>query len=163
MLWAAVLTAVLINTAIGQLLPPIVAFMLIIHVLGFFAVLIPLVYMAPQKSSAHDVFTVFSNRGNWPTQGLSFFIGLLGSVYSMFGCDSAVHMAEEVRDADVTVPWSMLWTTLLNDLFGFAMVFGVVFIVPASMRPFLALPHSSVTPICRCSINRRALKAQPRV
>ena len=130
MLWAAVLTAVLINTVIGQLLPPIEAFMLIIHVLGFFAVLIPLVYMAPQKSSAHDVFTVFSNGGNWPTQGLSFFIGLLGSVYSMFGCDSAVHMAEEVRDADVTVPWSMLLTTLLNGLFGFAMVVGVVFIVP---------------------------------
>lgn len=142
MMWASVLASVLINTVIGQLLPPIETFMLVIHVLGFFAVLIPIVYvrlspmsiptgtllvtfpakqasqthrlqMAPEKLPAHDVFTVFSNGGNWPTQGLSFFIGLIGSVYSMFGklltataqvfnhrssdkslgCDSAVHVS----------------------------------------------------------------------
>lgn len=77
--------------------------MLVVHVLGFFAILIPLVYvspplgnsissgetellqMAPQKASAHDVFTVFSNGGAWPSQGLSFFVGLIGTVYAMFG------------------------------------------------------------------------------
>ena len=101
--WATVLIAVLINTVVGQLLPPIEAFMLVIHVLGFFAILIPLVYvcsllssdacgqnthvlqMAPQKASAQQVFTEFSNGGAWPTQGLSFFIGLIGSVFAMFG------------------------------------------------------------------------------
>ncbi len=43
--WATVLVAVLINTVVGQLLPPIEALMLVVHVLGFFAVLIPLVYV----------------------------------------------------------------------------------------------------------------------
>lgn len=43
--WATVLVAVLINTVVGQLLPPIEAVMLVIHVLGFFAILIPLVYV----------------------------------------------------------------------------------------------------------------------
>lgn len=43
--WATILVAVLINTVLGQLLPPIETFMLIIHVLGFFAILIPLVYV----------------------------------------------------------------------------------------------------------------------
>lgn len=43
--WATILVAVLINTVLGQLLPPIETAMLIIHVLGFFAILIPLVYV----------------------------------------------------------------------------------------------------------------------
>ena len=34
-----------INTVVGQLLPPIKAFMLVVHVLGFFAILIPLIYV----------------------------------------------------------------------------------------------------------------------
>ena len=41
--------------------------------------------MAPQKATAHDVFTVFQNGGGWPSQGLSFFIGIIGSVFAMFG------------------------------------------------------------------------------
>ncbi|KAL8660852.1 MAG: hypothetical protein Q9202_006135 [Teloschistes flavicans] len=126
--WATILVAVLINTVLGQLLPPIETAMLIIHVLGFFAILIPLVYMAPQKATAHEVFTVFENGGGYPSQGLSFFVGLIGTVFAMFGCDSAVHMAEEVRNADVTVPWSMLVTTLLNGAFGFGIVIAVLFV-----------------------------------
>ena len=30
-------------------------------------------------------FTEISNGGAWPAQGLSFFIGLIGSVFAMFG------------------------------------------------------------------------------
>lgn len=46
LLWATVLVAVLINTIFGKLLPPIEALMLVIHVLGFFAILIPMVYVS---------------------------------------------------------------------------------------------------------------------
>lgn len=37
-------------------------------------------------------------------------------------------MAEEVSNADVTVPWSMLLTTLLNGAFGFGIVLAVLFV-----------------------------------
>ncbi|KAI4191903.1 MAG: hypothetical protein LQ346_004571 [Caloplaca aetnensis] len=84
--------------------------------------------MAPQKASAHDVFTVFENGGEYPTQGLSFFVGLIGTVFAMFGADSAVHMAEEVQNASVNVPWSMLVTTLINGAMGFGMVIAVLFV-----------------------------------
>ena len=43
--WATVVVAVLINTVASRLLPPIEAFILVVHVLGFFAVLIPIVYV----------------------------------------------------------------------------------------------------------------------
>ena len=41
--------------------------------------------MAPQKVSAHDVFTVFENGGGWPTTTVSVFVGLLGSVFATYG------------------------------------------------------------------------------
>lgn len=41
--WAAVLVAVIINTIFGRLLPAIEILMLVVHVLGFFAILVPLV------------------------------------------------------------------------------------------------------------------------
>lgn len=52
-------------------------------------------------------------------------------------------MAEEVRDADVTVPWSMLLTTLLNGAFGFAMVITMVFVTP-NIDEVLASPTSQL-------------------
>lgn len=126
--WAIVILAVLVNTLTTNLLPKIETFILVLHVVGFFAVLIPVVHLTPNKASAHDVFTQFANGGAWPSQALSFFIGLIGSVYAMFGCDSAVHMAEEIKNAEVVVPWSMLITTLLNGALGFAIVIAVLFV-----------------------------------
>ena len=141
--WAIVIIAVLINTAATSLLPKIETFILVLHVAGFFAVLIPVVHLAPNKASAHDVFTQFSNGGGWPTQGLSFLIGLIGSVYAMFGCDSAVHMAEEIQNAAVVVPWSMLTTTVLNGSLGFAIVIAVLF-VTADITAALASPTGAL-------------------
>ena len=37
-------------------------------------------------------------------------------------------MSEEVSNADVTVPWSMLLTTLLNGAFGWGIVIAVLFV-----------------------------------
>ena len=55
--------------------------------------------LSPNKASAHDVFTQFSNGGAWPTQGVSFFVGLVGNVFAMFGCDSAVHVRDKSKRA----------------------------------------------------------------
>ena len=84
LLWACLSIAVSINTVVSSLLPKIEGTILILHVLGFFGIIIPLVYMAPH-ASASDVFTVFLNEGGWSSQGLSFFVGLSGTVYSFLG------------------------------------------------------------------------------
>ena len=88
--WAIIVVAVFINTVTSSILLKIEIFTLAVHVVGFSAVLIPVVHLAPDKASAHDVFTQFSNGGAWPSQRLSFFIGLIGNMCAMFGCDSAV-------------------------------------------------------------------------
>ena len=64
---------------------------LIIHLLGFFAVLIALWVLSP-RSDPTSVFTEFSNGGGWSTTGTSVMVGLLSPVYALIGSDSAVHM-----------------------------------------------------------------------
>ena len=82
--WACIILCLFVNTVVSRLLPKIEGLMLVLHILGFFAILIPLLYMAPH-SSASDTFTTFLNEGGWPTQGLSFCVGLIGTIYSFVG------------------------------------------------------------------------------
>lgn len=68
---------------------------MMLHILGFFAVLIPLVYYAP-KATAAEVFgstTGYQNADMWPGYGTSFFVGTLGAAFSSVGADAAVHVS----------------------------------------------------------------------
>ncbi len=72
------------NTVVGRFLPKFEGSILIIHILGFFAILLPLAILGSHQD-ASEVFETFLNTGDWPTQGLSFMIGLIGSVYTFTG------------------------------------------------------------------------------
>ena len=85
--WAAILIAVVFNTVLIRALPKVEGMVLVLHILGFVGILIPLVYLAPH-STASEVFTVFLNGGNWSSQGLSFFIGLVGNATAFLGKSS---------------------------------------------------------------------------
>ena len=82
--WAVIAVAVFINTVTSSLLPVVEGFILVFHVVGFFSVLIPLVYLAPHGTAA-DVFKTALNEGNWPTQGLSYCVGFIGNVATFVG------------------------------------------------------------------------------
>ncbi len=82
--WAAVVVGVLTNAVANSALPLIEGLILIIHILGFFAILIPFVYMAPHTPTS-DVINTVLNEGNWSTQALSFCVGLIGSVAEFVG------------------------------------------------------------------------------
>lgn len=82
--WAVLFLAFIINTVLSSLLPKFEVLILLIHTLGFFVILIPLVHLAPHGTTS-DVFKMFINGGGWPTMGLSFFVGLLGTVFSFLG------------------------------------------------------------------------------
>ena len=83
--------ALFINTYLAKVLPKIEAIVLMVHLLGFFCVLIPLVYLAPH-GSASDVFQTFNNGGAWPADGLSFFIGTATPMFAFVGIDAASHI-----------------------------------------------------------------------
>jgi hypothetical protein len=63
-----------------------------LHVLAFFAVIVPILVNAP-KATAEHVFLDFTNYGGWSTAGFSTLVGQLSSIYMMCGIDS-VRQAE---------------------------------------------------------------------
>lgn len=79
-----IVIALFVNTYLARQLPKIETMVLIIHVMGFFGILVPLVYLAPQ-GNAGDVFATLSDSGGWSSDGLSFFIGLSTSMFAFIG------------------------------------------------------------------------------
>ncbi|KAI5783701.1 amino acid/polyamine transporter I [Geopyxis carbonaria] len=126
LLYAVILVSLGINTVLAPHLPKVEGLIFILHIVGFFCILIPLVYLSPH-SPASSVFTTFLNEGDWPSPALSWLIGLITSVYSFLGTDSACHMAEEIRGASTIVPRSMLAAIVINGVLGFAMLLAVLF------------------------------------
>ncbi len=82
--WAVIFLAVFINTVVSGLLPIIEGIILVFHILGFVAVLVPLVYLSPHGSVA-SVFRTPLNEGGWPTQGISYCVGFIGNVATFVG------------------------------------------------------------------------------
>ncbi|PQE27665.1 choline transport protein [Rutstroemia sp. NJR-2017a BBW] len=126
LLYAFVSLALLVNTWLARLLPRFESLVLVIHVVGFFCILIPLTYLAPHVS-AKEVFATFVDGGEWGSQGLSFMIGLSTGMFGFIGCDAASHMAEEIESADEVIPKSMIASVGINGLLGFGMVLAILF------------------------------------
>ncbi|KAF4494548.1 hypothetical protein FAGAP_9309 [Fusarium agapanthi] len=124
--WAIFGFAVFINTLVSSVLPKFEGLILILHILGFFAILIPLVTLGPH-ASASDVFGTFVNNGGWSTNGISFMVGLMGNAFAFVGTDAAFHMSEETVNPSVVVPTSILLSLCINGACGFAMVIAMVF------------------------------------
>ncbi|KAF2704304.1 amino acid transporter [Pleomassaria siparia CBS 279.74] len=129
-LWATLVLCIVINVFISGALPSIEVVILIIHILGFFGIIIPLVYLTPTHNSAKEILTTFSNNGAWNSRALAFFIGLQGNALAFVGTDSAVHMSEEVKNASTDVARSMLLSLGINGVLAFGMLFAVLFSVP---------------------------------
>ncbi|KAH7341188.1 amino acid/polyamine transporter I [Pyrenochaeta sp. MPI-SDFR-AT-0127] len=141
--WAIITFGVIITTGASWLLPKFEGMILIIHILGFFGIMIPLLTLGPRED-AHDVFTTFINKGGWDSQGLSFCIGMMGTVYAF--------MAEEIQNAPVIVPRAIMTGILINGSLGFGMMLTMLFRsgdIDAALEanpsfPFIAIFHNAV-------------------
>ena len=91
LVWAITAFCVVFNTFLAKRLPAIEGVVLVIHMLGLFAVIVPLWILSPRATAAEALLT-FTNGGGWPTTGLSAMIGLLTPMGSLCGFDCAVHM-----------------------------------------------------------------------
>ncbi|KAL8845907.1 MAG: hypothetical protein Q9221_008964 [Calogaya cf. arnoldii] len=120
LVWAVSSFSVIFNTYLAKRLPAIEGVVLTIHVMGLFAIIVPLWVLSPRATSK-DALLVFTNAGGWPSTGLSAMIGLLTPMGSLLGFDCCVHMAEEVEDSGRTLPRSIMWSVYLNGTMGFVM------------------------------------------
>ncbi|KAI1105608.1 putative GABA transporter [Jackrogersella minutella] len=125
-MWAAIALAVLVNSTTGRFLARLEGLILILHLVGFFGILVPLVYFSPHNAPS-VVFTTFFDNGGWGSQGLTFFVGLPSIASTLIGADCAVHMSEEIQSASTVVPQAMLYTIFINGSLAFAMTIALMF------------------------------------
>lgn len=93
---AVAIVCCVFNTFLAKKLPLVEGTVLILHVLGFFAIMIPLWILAP-RTPASTVFTQFENPG-WSSNGLACLVGILTPTVSLLGSDAATHMSEVSRN-----------------------------------------------------------------
>ncbi|KAL3703931.1 hypothetical protein TMatcc_009621 [Talaromyces marneffei ATCC 18224] len=118
--------SIFFNTFLAKRLPMVEALILILHIVGLFAIIIPLWVMAP-RASAKSVFTQFDNNGGWSSLGTSTLVGFSGTITSMIGYDCAAHMSEEIRNAGETLPKAMMSAVVVNAVLGFVMLVTICF------------------------------------
>ncbi|KAL8887480.1 MAG: hypothetical protein Q9215_004955 [Flavoplaca cf. flavocitrina] len=125
---AVVMFCIVFNTSLAKKLPLIEGFILLLHIIGLFAIVIPLWVLAPRNTPS-VAFTRFNNGGNWSSVGVAYMVGLLTALSSMMGYDCSVHMSEEIKDASNTLPRAMMWGVGLNAVLGYVVVITLCFTV----------------------------------
>lgn len=83
-MWGILLICTILSMWLGMTLPVLEVFIGIIHVLGFFAFLIPIIYLGP-RADARSVFVQTYNFGGWPDVTLATFVGLKGTIAMFLG------------------------------------------------------------------------------
>lgn len=84
---AVLVVAALFNTFLAQQLHIVEGAVLVIHIVGFFCILIPL-WVTSKTATSHEVWTTFYDPG-WGSQGLSALVGIVASVAPLLGADAA--------------------------------------------------------------------------
>lgn len=96
--------SILFNTFLAKRLPSVEVFILILHVCGLFAIIIPLWVLAPRRT-AKQVFTEFNDGGDWGSHGTATLVGFSTIITALIGYDCAVHMCKCLFETD---PYMML-------------------------------------------------------
>lgn len=136
------------NTFGAKRLPLLEGLVFILHVVGWFATIIPLWVLAP-KATSSQVFSTFSNNGGWASIGAACYIGSVTATGSFAGSDAAAHLSEETRDASKSVPRMIVGTVIINGAMGLIFIITYAYCIPnldaalASQSPFPFIDVSS--------------------
>jgi choline transport protein len=120
LIWSVLAICLVFNTFFSRKLPLVEGIIVVLHVAGFFAVIIPLWVMG-DRSASSGVFTSVQDNMMWGNLPLAVIIGLTGASSTFVGVEAGAHMAEEVRNAASVIPRAMMWTWLGNGLLGWIM------------------------------------------
>ncbi|KAF4553394.1 Amino acid permease-like protein 8 [Elsinoe fawcettii] len=127
---ASVVVLSLFNIFAAKHLPLAEGIFALLHVFAFVPVIAVLWVLCPTKQTASAVFTEFTDNGaGWPNIGASVLVGQVSSMFVVLGSDSVAHMSEEVLDAGVIVPKSMIWAFFLNIPFTFLLLITYLFCI----------------------------------
>jgi choline transport protein len=85
-----------------------------VHFFAFVPVLVGLFIMAPKPTATEVFLHITQTNGGWPDTSLALFVGQVSDLFVMLGSDRVAHLAEEIEDAGVVLPQSMLWSYYVN-------------------------------------------------
>jgi choline transport protein len=131
-IWAVLVICLVFNIFCAKKLPIIEGIIVILHLAGFFAVVIPLWVMGDRSPSA-EVFTLFQDSMEWGSIPLATMVGLTGAAGCFVGVEAGAHMSEEVRNASHVIPRAMMWTWLGSGTMGWIMAITFSFCVGDTM------------------------------
>lgn len=126
---AAMVIAYIGNIYGSRILPYWQIPVFIIHILAYFAFIIPIWVKAPAATHS-QVWNDFSNNGGWSSISLSIMIGQLSGIGQQTGIDTAAHMSEEVKNAAKTIPRTMLSVYVINMCLIFPAIITIVYHIP---------------------------------
>lgn len=128
LIYAVVVTGVLVNIFTYKLVPKIELLAGICHVCLFVIFMVVLVVLGQQqRHTAEYVFTNQTVQSGWKDTFVAWNIGMLTCTWSFTGFDGALHMSEEVRKAKHAVPRALFWTIALNGIMAYGMVLALLF------------------------------------
>ena len=128
-IYAIIVTEVLINIFTYNLLPKIELLTDICHVCLFVVFIITLIVLRQEQwHTAEYVFTSRSVESGWKDTFVAWNIGMLTCTWSFTKFDDALHMSEEVRKAKHAVPRALFWTIALNGIMTYEITLALLFV-----------------------------------
>ncbi|KAF1817486.1 putative amino acid transporter [Eremomyces bilateralis CBS 781.70] len=126
-IFAVVIAISLFNIFAAKQLPLAEGLFALFHILAWFPIVITLLVLSP-KDSGRNVFLTFTDNGaGWPNLGWGAFVGQVSAMWTLIASDSVAHMSEEVENASVIVPRSMVIAYALNVPFAFGIILTYLF------------------------------------
>ncbi|KAF9479939.1 amino acid transporter [Pholiota conissans] len=131
----------ILSSAATKFIARIQIFYMALNILIFVALLIALPVATPPefKNSASFVFGNFQNLTLWPS-GFAFLLSFLAPAWVIGGIDSSVHISEEVKNANVAVPRSIIVSTGLGCVLGWGFIVSVAFNMGTDLISILSNP-----------------------
>ena len=124
--YAFLVLALFVNTYLSKHFAKLEGVILVIYILGFLAVVISLSALGTHVSM-DAVFHSWHNEGGWSSLALAWFVSSSSFAAAFAGADGATHMSEEIHNAAVIVPRSMITSVVINGVFGFAALMALLF------------------------------------
>ncbi|KAL3459003.1 amino acid/polyamine transporter I [Aspergillus heterothallicus] len=127
LMWAVAIIPIIINIFARRVMGGIEVAAGIMHVVFLPVTIAVFVILAPRNPDSFVWDTFVGGLSGWKDSGVTFSIGLLGVITPLAGVDGVIHMAEEVKNAKVVVPRSMIYGTLINGVLAFSYLIAILY------------------------------------
>ncbi|KXG51260.1 Amino acid/polyamine transporter I [Penicillium griseofulvum] len=127
LMWAVAIVPMVINIFARRVLPGVEVAAGIMHVVFLPVSIAVLVILAPRNPDSFVWDTFVGGLSGWKDPGVLFSVGLLGVITPLSGLDGIIHMSEEVKNARVIVPRSMILGTIINGALAFCYLIAVLY------------------------------------